>query len=122
MSAAGTPESPDDYFGFIERVVEMASDLRHVDTSQARHASLCVHTARTRQERQDLQCLLKFIGEYVNMDPMLEPPPAFTIDVPLCRGREANPAWSQRARSSLRTSSASTRRPSATSTSESLSA
>ena len=50
---------------------------------------------------------------------VFDPPFLFTCDVPARRRRESNATWIQRDRSSLRMSSAATRRPAATSASDS---
>ena len=107
---AGTPKSPNDYFTFVEGVVQMAGDLLNVQTTETGDVSLGIECASSGQQCQDPECLFELGDKDILMDPVFDPPGFLAPYVALGRGREPNPAGIQRVRSSRRISSASTRR------------
>lgn len=115
----GAPERADDDLVFIERVVEMAGDFRHVDAPKSGNACLWIRSASTRQECQDPESLFKLGYEDFRMNPIFQPPLFFVLDMSAGRCRESDPTGGQRERSSRRISSASTSRSADTSAFES---
>lgn len=119
---AGSPDRANDNFVLVEGVVQMAAQFSNVETAQIPDTGRAVRRSCSREQRQDSQGFLDFSCEEVAMKSVVQPPSLLLPDVSLrCRG-EANAAWTQDDRSSLRSSVASTRRPAATSASESRNA
>src|SRR5438132_6023185 len=127
LAPARAPHSSNGDLVLVEGVVEVAGQLSEVETAQAWDASGGVRCPGTRKERQDPEAFLEFGSEDflefgsedLVMESVLQPPDLLTRDVPL-RGRsEPNAARLQDDLSCFRIAAASTRRPAATSASES---
>ena len=118
-TSASAPKGPDDHFLFVKRVIEMAGNFPNVDAAKARDTSLSVGRPDARQPSQNPEGFFKLDDKHVGVDSVFEPPLFLASDVPACRLRESDWAGIQRDRSSLRISSASTKRPAATSASDS---
>jgi len=118
-NSPSAPQRPNNYFRLVEGVVEMTSDLRDVQPTEARDSAGQVGCAGAREEREDPKSLLELGGKDSRVDPVLNPPRLLAMDVPAGCCGEPDSARSQRERSSLRTTSASTSRPAATSASDS---
>jgi hypothetical protein len=96
----------------------MAIDLLHVHATKPGRARLRVRGTGSRYERDELESVLQFRGEDIDMNSILNPPRLFPLDVSTCGRSEAYEAGRQRERSSFRISTASTRLPAATSASD----
>ena len=119
VSSTSAPECADDNFVLVKRVVQMAGGLTKVDAAKTSNSSLSVGRSGARQPGQDPEDFFKLRDEHVDVDSVFEPPLFLLSDVLSCRPRKSDLAGTQRDRSSLRISWASTRRPAATSTSDS---
>jgi len=113
-----TPECTDNNLVFVKRVIQMAGDFAHVDTSKASDTRRRIGRPGPWQQCQDPDGVFKFGYEHVHVDSILNPPFLLTSNVSAGRRREPDSARDQRARSSRRISSASTSRPAATSASD----
>jgi hypothetical protein len=114
-----SPDGADDDVVLIEGIVEMAGQFSEVEAPQCWDTSNGLRCPSPRKERQNSEGLLEFGSEDLAMESVLQPPSLLARDVPL-RGRgEPNTARPQADLSSFRIESASTRRPAATSASES---
>src|SRR5438128_5874848 len=119
LAPARGPHSSNGDLVLVEGVVEVAGQLSEVETAQAWDTSGGVRGPGTRKERQDPEAFLDFGSEDLVMESVLQLPDLLTRDVPL-RGRsEPNAARLQDDLSCFRIAAASTRRPAATSASES---
>ncbi len=119
LAPARAPHSSNGDLVLVEGVVEVAGQLSEVETAQAWDTSGGVRGPGTRKERQDPEAFLDFGSEDLVMESVLQLPDLLTRDVPL-RGRsEPNAARLQDDLSCFRIAAASTRRPAATSASES---
>jgi hypothetical protein len=96
-----------------------ANERRPPNKGLAADFGRSIGIAGARQDGQNPHGLLEFRGEDLRIVTMLEPPLPFPANVRSRRGREADPTLLQRARNSFTTSAASTRRPAATSASDS---
>ena len=117
--ATSTPERADDDLVFVESVVKVAGDPAKVDTSKTSNIRVDVRSAGAREDCHNLEGLFELGREDFAVGSILKPPVLLASDVFLRGGRESDVAWRHRERSSLRMSSASTRRPAAISTLES---
>src|SRR5947199_2872142 len=119
VAPARAPHGSNGDLVLVEGVVEVAGQLSEVETAQAWDTSGIIRCPGPRKERQDPEALLELGSEDLFMEPVLQPPALLARDVPL-RGRsEPNAARLQDDLSSFRIAAASTRRPAATSASES---
>ena len=118
--ATRTPEGAHDHAGVIERVIKMGVDSPEVDTANAGNGRQSVQGSGTWKRRDDLERLFEFLGEHFGVVTIGQPPNLLAMNVFLRCGCEANAAILQRDRSSRRITSASTRRPALTSSSESF--
>jgi hypothetical protein len=118
-SAACSPNGTNDDLMSIKRIVTMAGQLAQIESSQSGYTRFTVRCSRAWKARQDTESLFDLSSEELALEPVLQPPALLVLDVPP-RGRgEANASWRQVDRRSLRISAASTRRPAATSASDS---
>src|SRR4051812_48566173 len=114
------PESANNHFIVIERVIEVGDDSPEVDATNAGNGRLSVWSSGAWKRRDDLERLFEFLREYSGVVAVPEPPGFLSPNVCL-RGRcEPNAAVLQRDRSSRTTTSASTRRSPVTSSPESF--
>src|SRR5438094_3776106 len=115
LAPARAPHGSNGDLVLVEGVVEVAGQFSEVETAQAWDTSGSVRCPGRRKERQDPEALLELGSEDLVMEPVLQPPGLLARDVPL-RGHAAR---LQDDLSSFRIAAASTRRPAATSASES---
>ena len=115
----GAPEGSDDYFVFVEGVVEMAGHLSQVQASESLDTRGRVGCPSSGEQRQCSQGVIELGGEDLPVVPMLQPPVLLATDVAPPRRREEDTPRRQRDLSSLRISVASARRPASTSASDS---
>ena len=117
-ATAGSPQRADDHFAFIESVIEMTIYLAQLQPAQARHSRFLVECANARKDGQNSEGLFNFSRENIGVDPLLKPPSLFALNMSLGSRCESDRTLLQRDLSSLKISSASTRRPAAMSASD----
>ena len=121
-SATCSPHCTDDDLVLIKRIVQVAGQVAYVEPSQSGDTCFAVQSSRAWKPRQDTDCLLDLRREEIPLEPVLQPSILLVVEVPPSGRGEPNAPWRQVDRRSLRISSASTRRPAATSASDSRNA
>ncbi len=119
MSAACSPNCTNDDLVLVKRIVEMTGQLPKVEPSESGCARFPVRCSRAWKPREDTERLFDLSTEEIALEAVLQPPALLAVHVPPSGRGEANASRRQVERRSFRIAEASTRRPAATSASDS---
>jgi hypothetical protein len=84
-----TPESTDDDFAIVKRVIQVGTDSPQVDASDASNRRTSVRCSNTGKDRHDLQSMFEFFDKHFDTFAICLPP--FLLALNMFPGRAGEP-------------------------------